>query len=216
MLDKILDIIFPPVCGACGRMDKNSLCKKCEIELKKQAVFGIDNYKDDYNKYFEEHLYVFMYSGVVRSIILNYKFNEDSYLYKTFTNFLLKNENFVENIKSYDIIVPVPLSKKREKERGYNQSLLIAKEISGTTKINIDKTCLKKKKNIVAQSTLNKEDRQTNIEGAYIINNNKNIQNKRVLIIDDIYTTGSTVNECSKVLKQAGAKSIGILTIAKD
>lgn len=216
MLDKILDLIFPPVCGVCGRIDKNSLCKKCEIELKKQAVFGIDNYREDCQKLFDEHLYIFTYSGVIRDIMLNYKFNDDSYLYKTFTNFLLKNENFVENINSYDIIVPVPLSKKRKMERGYNQSLLIAKEISKSTKIKINSDCLKKVKNIVAQSTLNKEDRQKNIEGAFILKNNKNIQNKKVLIIDDIFTTGSTVNECSKIIKQAGATNIGILTIAKD
>lgn len=216
MLDKILDLIFPPVCGVCGRIDKNFLCKKCEIELKKQAVFGIDNYREDCQKLFDEHLYIFTYSGVIRERMLNYKFNDDSYMYKTFTNFLLKNENFVENIKSYDIIVPVPLSKKRKKERGYNQSLLIAKEISKATKIRINNACLKKVKNIVAQSTLNKEDRQKNIEGAFILKNNKNIQNKKVLIIDDIFTTGSTVNECSKIIKQSGATNIGILTIAKD
>ena len=216
MLDKILDLIFLPVCGVCGRIDKNSLCKKCEIELKKQAVFGIDNYREDCQKLFDEHLYIFTYSGVIRDIMLNYKFNDDSYLYKTFTNFLLKNKNFVENINSYDIIVPVPLSKKRKMERGYNQSLLIAKEISKSTKIKINNDCLKKVKNIVAQSTLNKEDRQKNIEGAFILKNNKNIQNKKVLIIDDIFTTGSTVNECSKIIKQAGATNIGILTIAKD
>lgn len=216
MLDKILDIFFPPVCGVCGRIDKNSLCKKCELQLKSQAVFGIDNYKEDYNKYFDEHLYVFLYSGVVRSIILNYKFNDNAYLYKTFANFLLKNTNFVENIKRYDIIMPVPLSKKRKKIRGYNQSELIAKQISYITKVTMDTKSIKKVKNIVAQSTLNKEERQNNIEGAYIIKNKNNIQNKNILIVDDIYTTGSTVNECSKILKQAGSKNIGVLTIAKD
>lgn len=216
MLDKILDIIFPPVCGVCGRIDQNSLCKKCELQLKSQAVFGIDNYKKDYSKYFDNHFYIFLYSGIIRSILLNYKFNDNAYLYKTFTNFLFKNQKFVENIKRYDIIVPVPLSKKREKTRGYNQSELIAKHISYITKIRMDKKCLKKVKNIVAQSTLNKEERQNNIAGAYVINKSKNIQNKNILIVDDIYTTGSTANECSKTLKKAGAKNIGVLTIAKD
>ena len=216
MLDKILDIIFPPVCGVCGKIDKNSLCKKCELQLRSQAVFGIDNYKEDYSKFFVDHYYIFLYSGIIRSILLNYKFNDNAYLYKTFTNFLFKNQNFVENIKRYDIIVPVPLSKTREKTRGYNQSELIAEHISYTIKIKMDKKCLKKVKNIVAQSTLNKEERQNNIAGAYVINNSKNIQNKNILIVDDIYTTGSTANECSKILKQEGAKNIGVLTIAKD
>lgn len=213
MLDEILDIIFPPICGVCGKIEKNFLCKKCEMKLEKQAVFGQESYSD---RYFDEHLYVFLYSGVIRSLLLNYKFNDNTYLYKTFTNFLLKNKKFVENIKRYDIIVPVPLSKKREKERGYNQSLLLAKEISKSTKIKLNNKCLKKIKNLVAQSSLNKNERYKNIKGAFALKHNKIIQNKKVLIIDDIFTTGSTVNECSKVLKEAGAAKIGILTIAKD
>ena len=73
-----------------------------------------------------------------------------------------------------------------------------------------------KTKNIQPQSTLKKEDRITNIENVYSITNNENIKDESVLLFDDIYTTGSTVNECSRILKQAGAKNIGILTIAKD
>lgn len=216
MLDKVLDIVFPPVCGVCGRIDKNSLCKKCEIGLKNQAVFGTDQYCIGEEKYFNEHLYVFMYSGTIRKMMLNYKFNDSSYLYKTFTNFLLKNEKFVEKIKKYDIIVPVPLSKKREKERGYNQSVLIAKEISNFTNIRLNKGNLKKVKNIVAQSNLDKEKRQQNIKGAYILTNPGDFKHKKVLIIDDIYTTGSTANECCKTIKRADTKQVGVLTIAKD
>ena len=216
MLDLVLDIIFPPVCGVCGRINKNSLCKKCEIQLKKQEVFGTDNYKEDLDKYFDEHLYIFMYGGIIRSLMLDYKFNDNSHLYKTFSNFLLKNEKFVENIKRYDIIVPVPLSKKRKMERGYNQSELIAREISNSVNVFFDSYCLRKTKNTTAQSTLDKQDRLINAEGAYEVRNPKKLSQKRVLIFDDIYTTGSTVNECSKIIKQVGAKSIGVLTIAKD
>lgn len=216
MLDEILDIIFPPVCGVCGRIDKNSLCKKCEIQLKKQAVFGTDSYKKDYDKYFYEHLYIFMYSGIIRSLMLDYKFNDNSYLYKTFANFLLKNEKLVENIKRYDIIVPVPLNKQRKMKRGYNQSELIARKISNSTNIKLNKYCLKKVTNTTAQSTLSKQERLNNVEGAYIITKNKDLKQKKVLIFDDIFTTGSTVNECSKLIKQAGATRVGVLTIAKD
>ena len=216
MLDFLLDLIYPPVCGVCGKMDKNSLCKKCEIQLKKQAVFGIDDYSQNSAKKIDEHMYIFMYGGVIRQIFLNYKFNEKAYLYKTFTNFLLKNEKFVEIIKSYDIIMPVPLSKERRKKRGYNQSELIAKEISKKLKIPINQTSLKKVQNIVAQSTLNKEQREKNIQGAYILKNAKSLKSKKVLIIDDIYTTGSTINECSKILYEVGTNKIGALTIAKD
>ena len=212
----ILDLIYPPVCGICGKIDKNSLCNKCNLKVKKEAVFGVDEYCETQDKLFDEHLYVFIYSGIIRNAILNYKFNNKSYIYKTITKFLLKNEKFVEIIKSYDIIIPVPLSKKRMKERGYNQSELIAKEISKTLNIDLNKQSLIKNQNTVAQSTLNKEERLKNSQGVYTLKYPNKITNKNVLIIDDIYTTGSTVNECSKKILKANPEKIGVLTIAKD
>ena len=208
-------MIFPQVCGVCGKLDKNSLCKKCENLLKKQSEFTIYE-NDKLENYFDEHMYFFKYEGIIRKIILNYKFNEKSYLYKTFTNFMIKNEIFCEYIKKYDIIIPVPISKKRNKERGYNQSFLIAKELSKKQNIKLENNCLIKSKNIIEQSKLNKEQRQKNIEGVYSVTNKQNIENKSILLVDDIYTTGSTVNECSKLLKNLKVEKIGILTIAKD
>ena len=97
--------------------------------LKKEAIIGSDNYHNK-NIYFQEHIYLFMYEGIIRKTILNYKFNEKSYLYKTFSKFLLNNKKIVGKLKCYDIIMPVPISYKRWKQRGYNQSYLIAKSIS--------------------------------------------------------------------------------------
>lgn len=121
-------------------------------------------------------------------------------------------------MKKYDIILVVPISKKREKERGYNQSELIAKEISKIISVKIEKKILYKVKNTKPQSTLNKQQRQENAKGAYIAKNTSKIENKKILIIDDIYTTGNTVSECAKMLTEKGIKrnNIGILTIAKD
>ena len=161
-------------------------------------------------------MYIFKYEGQIRQLIIDYKFNEKSYIYKTFVNFLLKNKKIFENIKKYDKIIPVPISKKRYKERGYNQSLLIANEISKQTNLELVNNCLIKTKNIIEQSKLNKEDRQQNIQGVYSIQNEEIITNKKVLLIDDIYTTGSTVNECSKILQQARPERIGVLVLAKD
>ena len=131
-------------------------------------------------------------------------------------NFLLKQQKVFEIIKTYDIILPVPISKKRYKQRGYNQTELIAREIRKRTDIELVTNCLYKEKNNVPQSTLNKEDRIENVKNAYIIKNSKIIKDKRVIIFDDIYTTGSTVNECSKLLKQNNVKEILVMTIAKD
>ena len=208
-------MIYPPTCGICGKIDREFLCKRCYKKLENQAEFVIQKYKNNEMK-FKEHLYVFKYEGVVRRYILKYKFQDKSYLYKTFVNFLLKNEKFFEIIKSYDTIIPVPISKKRQKERGYNQSYLLAKEIAKKTGINIEINCLYKSKNIIEQSKLNKEDRVQNIQGVYELRNYKKIINKKIILLDDIYTTGSTVNECCKILKVASPNKIGVLTIAKD
>ena len=215
LISKILDFIYPPICGVCKKIDKNSLCNKCEKILKENSVFGIDNYEQD-EKNFDEHLYIFMYQGIIRKMILNYKFNDRAYLYKTFVNFLLKNEKFVEKIRFYDIIIPVSLHRKREKQRGYNQSALIAEELGKNLKIPVNKECLYKTKNVIPQSSLSKEEREINIKDAYVLKNSQKLIEKKVLLIDDIYTTGNTADECSKTIKKANINKIGILTIAKD
>ena len=213
--------MYPPICGICEKINKDALCPKCNLELKNQAEMRIlpkeeieENIKKE--KYFEELMYIFKYEGQVRKLILDYKFNEKSYLYKTFVNFLLKNEKIFENIKKYDKIIPVPISKKRKKERGYNQSMLIAEEIANKTNLELVNNCLIKTKNIIEQSKLNKEDRQQNIQGVYSLKNQRLITNQKILLVDDIYTTGSTVNECCKTLQQANPKTIGVLVLAKD
>ena len=228
--EKIINLIYPQVCGICGKINNKTICSKCNIQLKKQEKMGIltkeklEENSLEMEKHFEELMYIFKYEGQIRELILDYKFNEKSYMYKTFVNFLLKNKKIFENIKKYDKIIPVPISKKRYKERGYNQSLLIAKEISmqisyetnNNIKLELVNNCLIKTKNIVEQSKLNKEDRQHNIQGVYTLKNGSILTNKSILLIDDIYTTGSTVNECSRVLQQAKPNKIGVLVLAKD
>ena len=228
--EKIINLIYPQTCGICGKINNKTICSKCNIQLKKQEKMGIltkeklEENSLEMEKHFEELMYIFKYEGQIRELILDYKFNEKSFMYKTFVNFLLKNKKIFENIKKYDKIIPVPISKKRYKERGYNQSLLIAKEISmqisyetnNNIKLELVNNCLIKTKNIIEQSKLNKEDRQHNIQGVYTLKNGSILTNKSILLIDDIYTTGSTVNECSRVLQQAKPNKIGVLVLAKD
>ena len=215
ILEQILNLFYPPVCGICGKLNQNFLCQKCNNTLKNQAKFNVENFQKK-EKYFKELLYIFKYEGIIRKTILKYKFQEGSYLYKTFVNFILKNQKFFEFIKSYDTIVPVPISKKRYNERGYNQSYLIAKEISKKTKLELQNRCIIKRKNVIEQSKLNKEKREKNIKGVYEIIDKENLQNKRIILVDDIYTTGNTVNECCRILQKAQPKSISVIVIAKD
>lgn len=195
---------------------QNDLCNKCKTLLNKQQIIGIDNYSLSQEKEFNEHMYLYAYDGIIRSLILKYKFQEKTYLYKIFLKNLKNNKKIYLFLKKYDIIIPVPISKKREKQRGYNQSSLLAKEISKDFNIKYNEKILMKDIHTEPQSSLSKEDRIKNVKNVYSVKNSEKIINRNILLIDDIYTTGNTVNECSRVLKQSGAKNIGILTIAKD
>lgn len=211
--DKIINIIFPQVCGICGRINKNSLCPKCEFMLKKYKDFKIEKILD---RDFENLIYLFHYEGIIRQLILKYKFKEKAYLYKTFVNFLLKDEKIFQKFQTYDKIISVPISKKRNKQRGYNQSELIAKEIAKKINISYENNILYKVKDVVEQSKLSKEERIENIKSVYDIRNKENLENRKILLLDDIYTTGSTVQECCKILKQGKPKKIDVFVIAKD
>ena len=120
----------------------------------------------------------------------------------------------MELFGSYDIIGAVPIHKKRKDERGYNQSELIAKELAKSIPNLEYKKILTKTKNNKRQSELNKEERIQNVKDVYEIQNKPIIKNKKIVLFDDIYTTGNTVNECSRVLKENGAKEVLAITLA--
>ena len=209
----LLELVYPNVCGFCNKICKNELCNKCKMKI---IQHQIDIVIKPENKYFKELISILKYEGIIRDKILQYKFEDTAYIYKTFAKIVLKNKKVCGLLKKYDIIIPVPIHKKRKLQRGYNQTQLIAKEISKNIDIKLCNNVLVKNKNTIAQSKLNKNKRKQNIKGAFKALNVQNIQGKSVLLFDDIYTTGSTANECSKILKEAGAKTVGVLTIAKD
>ena len=213
-MEFILNLIYLPVCAFCGEINYNFLCKKCENKLRKIEKIKVEKYK---NKYYNEHIYLYKYQDI-RNEILKYKFNNKAYYHKSFSKIIVNNKKMCKILKSYDIIIPVPIHKKRRKERGYNQAELIAKEISKNILSLKYLDVLKKEKNTVAQSTLNKKERLNNLKNVYKIKDItiNELENKKVLIFDDIYTTGTTANECAKVIKVLNPEKIGILTIAKD
>ncbi len=206
----ILEIIYPKTCGMCEDISKSYLCGKCKLKLKEVLKLNTVVYK---NKYFDSHTYLFKYEEKIRDKLLKYKFRDYSYLYKFFSEIIINNCNLQNN---YDIILPVPIHKKRKQMRGYNQSELIAKEIAKNMNMEYSNRVLIKMVNTVPQSSLNQTQRMSNVMGIYKVINSQIIDQKRILLIDDIFTTGSTVNECAKILKQNGAKTIDVLTIAKD
>lgn len=112
------------------------------------------------------------------------------------------------------MIISIPLHHKKELSRGYNQALLISKALSRELKIPECSGVLKRIKYTDAQSLLKKGDRSINVKGAFRVINSDMIKDKSILLVDDILTTGSTANECSKVLKEAGARIVDAAVIA--
>ena len=107
------------MCGICGKVNNKALCNKCEVKIKKEFKFNTDNYESDIEKNFVEHHYFFKYEYLIRNQIISLKFHEKPYIYQTITYFLKKMQKSFENLKKYDIIIIVPLSKQRKRERGY-------------------------------------------------------------------------------------------------
>lgn len=214
LYENIINLIYPQSCLICGKQSKKEyLCNNCENILEKEAVYKIENSR---NKYFEKYAYIFKYENNVRKIILDYKFNDKAYFYEIFAKFLLKNKKICRFFETYDIITPVPIHKKRKALRGYNQSKLIARKIANSYENLEYLELLEKKINNKPQSSLTKLERIQNTKNVYCAKKIEKINGKNIILIDDIYTTGSTVNECSKILKQNGARNVAIITIAKD
>lgn len=212
MIEKAINLLFPQRCEICNTLGKY-ICSNCYKQLTKYELQNNSN-----EKYF-----LYKYEELIRKMIINYKFNGKGYLYNLFSECILNNEKACEFIKQYDVLVPVPLHKKRRNERGYNQSELIAEKITKElqkketfNKIILNEKLLKKIKNTKPQSKQNLKGRVKSVKGVYIVNKPIEIRGKKVLLFDDIYTTGSTYRECKKVLLNAGATEVGIFTIAKD
>lgn len=218
-LKNMLFFIFPRKCEMCETISESYICDKCKSKLEKTELYlnRIDDYSKDNTKYFDEHAYIFEYNSIIREKIIEYKFKNKPYLGKMFSEFFVKNEKLYGFLQKYDIIIPVPMTKKKVRKRGYNQSELIAKQIAkGMPNLKLETKVLIKIKENKTQSSLNKKQRQENVKDVYKVQNVEKIKEKNVIIFDDIYTTGATVNECARALKLGGANKIAVLTIAKD
>lgn len=212
-INSALDYFFPAICGMCGEINENYICNNCYENIKKIKKCVINEYN---NRNFSKHLYIFRYEGIIRNKIIEYKFEDKGYLYKMFAKIILSDKKTCNFIKKYDVIIPVPISKKRKKKRGYNQSELVANELAQKLNQDIWTDIIIKKKDNKPQSELNKLERIKNVEDIYEINKPIEVKNKKVLLLDDIYTTGSTVNEIARKLKQNQTQEIGVITLAKD
>ena len=212
MLKFVLDLFFPPVCGICGDFNKDWICRKCKekLDLKKKSIIT-----NTYGKNYEKFIFLFLYEDI-RNLILDYKFKGKAYLYNTFCRLILDDEKICEELKKYDVIIPVPMNKTKKAQRGYNQTELIAKYLAKELNLEYNNKSLQKIKSNKTQSTLSEKERFNNVKNVFEVKNKELIANKKIIIFDDILTTGATIDECSKVLKKNMVNDIVVLSLAKD
>lgn len=209
MLEKLLNFIFPITCLECGKISNSSICMDCLKLIEYGEIIKCENREINYL------ISLFKYEKI-RSKILRFKFYNSPYMYNYFADLILNNDKIVSLIKKFDIIIPIPMYKKKMQERGYNQTELIANKIGKELNIKVRTNILVKTKNTKTQSLLKYKDRINNLKDSFEVRNVKSLENKNVLLIDDIYTTGSTIIECCRSLKRnVILKGISVLVVAK-
>jgi ComF family protein len=167
-----------------------------------------------HRKYFTMARALGAYEGSLREAIHRWKYEGKTYLTPFFAEWMEEGLNRHWGPHSLDLLIPVPLHTQRLRERGFNQALLLVKELSRRTGIPYRKTILQKKKPTIPQVNLSGTEREKGLRGAFQVIGKEELLGKSVLLVDDVYTTGATVNECSKVLLRGGAERVNVLTLA--
>ncbi|MDR1560919.1 MAG: ComF family protein, partial [Holosporaceae bacterium] len=222
-LKTLKNLCFPITCCCCKNfVETEGLCPECWKKIKwisnpKCKICGIPFEIDveaicpfclKKKPYFDRAVSVFNYDNFSKRLILKFKYEDVTYISKKLANWMYRvSEN---DIKNADIIVPVPIHFIKRLKRKYNQSELLAMELEKLSNIIYEPRILKKIKRTNQQEGLSREKRLKNVKGSFGIDQNyaEILHSKTVVLVDDVLTTGATVNECAKVLKQAGATKV--------
>ena len=220
-----LSFLFPQRCVGCGR-EGDYICHSCRISLTKieppvcplcgrpqsggLVCSGCYNWQADIDGIRS----AFRFDGVIRKAIHEFKYQNLRAIASTLAQ--LMNEYLVANPIPGEVLVPVPLHNKRLRERGYNQSGLLAKELGHLAELTVNDSCLVRNiYNLPQAKTSNVEERRHNVKGIFTCRGDA-LKGKDVLLIDDVATSGATLNACATALKLAGARSVWGLTLARE
>ncbi|WP_432662658.1 ComF family protein [Wukongibacter baidiensis] len=233
-IDTFLNFIYPRniYCIICNssieREEEYSICDECKDKLKfiwektcdkcgkpLDELYLADRCPEciDNSHYYTKAVSCIEYDDSAKKTIYDLKYHKKRYIAYHVAE-IIYDRLIESDIHDFDIIIPVPLHKARQRERSFNQAGIISKYIGKMMNIDVDNRSLIRCRNTITQNQLTKEERRKNLEDAFEIINNNNIRDKNVLLIDDIYTTGSTVNQCSKVLTESGALNVYVATFA--
>lgn len=215
----------PRICPLCkSKQDQLMVCKDCLEKLAKYkkalgqcqrcGSFGsrakICNNCRNWPKYFKTNRSAIPYEKEYRELLHLFKFRKQGWLVPVIVDLM----SGLVPPEPIDLVIPVPLHKNRFKERGFNQSALIAQELALRTGLTYNDRILIRQLDTPHQTGLDVYQRQTNLLNAFKVTNPDEIRKKSILIIDDTFTTGTTLLECAKTLHQRGAQSVYGITLA--
>lgn len=228
-IKSFIDFLLPPLCPICRQRitHNNTLCARCFAELSfisntvcqkcgaplpyEQARLCVHCLKK--MPIFDKALSVLKYDETSKALILPFKHTD----YIEIAPLLAKwmNQRGKDLISNCDCIVPVPLHLYRLFKRKYNQSALLARKLAKINHKEYLPRCLKRCRYTKSQGHMNPKQRKKNVRNAFKVCPKYHLKDKVVLLIDDVMTTGATINECAKILKKNGAKSVYVLTLAR-
>lgn len=213
ILREFLSVFFPTRCPYCREVirDDAPLCADCRETLVLQREPVEVSRSPDGRPVI--CIAPFVYRDTVKAALMRFKFGDRPGLAESFGRSMAEQVVKAAGDDSFDLITSVPLSRKRQKERGYNQAELLARRVAECLHGEYQDLLVKYKHN-EAQHTLGREARRQNVEGVYRIEPSVPLRGKRILLCDDIVTTGSTLAECSRLLYEAGAGEVWCVTLA--
>lgn len=203
--------IFPSVCPFCGEpvSGEETCCVSCRKTVRPKMIkraFSLENGRS------LSCLAVFPYEAV-RKAVLDLKFRDVKHNGAVFGSLMTEHKEVGQFLKGAEGLVPVPISKKRREERGYNQSELIAEALHDFCGVPVV-SGLVKHRHTEAQSTLSREERLRSVKGAFSVKDDDAVEGKSVLLVDDIVTTGATLCACADALYSAGALEVRALAFS--
>ncbi|MDQ1329531.1 MAG: hypothetical protein QG641_2822 [Candidatus Poribacteria bacterium] len=226
LLRSLIQFLYPSQCRHCEEnldpADGHYICKSCWEEVKfieepfcqtcgyplnpsvllPEKVFSCDNCPDDVK--FRKARAIAYYKSAVGTAITLLKDQDKTIMADPLADLMFNSMTRLLDVQDYDYIMPVPIHKKKMRKRGYNQMELIGRRLSTKTGIPLEVRSLVKSVNTLPQRGLGAEDRQKNIKDSFEVLDRSKIEGKRILLIDDVMTTGATVSECAKVLLRDG------------
>ncbi|HXM73978.1 MAG TPA: ComF family protein [Chthoniobacterales bacterium] len=232
-LGAIASLFYPPVCTICSAnvAPREYLCEECEAKITRivppfcakcsepfeGAITGPFTCANCAHRtiYFDAAVSAYRSRGIVRRIILDFKYGRRLYLRHLVARWLfaaLDDDRLRQ--QRFDVIVPVPLHSARERERGFNQATLLAELASAQMSLQA-RPLLERTRYTTTQTAFDRAERMENLHGAFRLRKSADVRKLRVLLIDDVLTTGSTLSECARVLKKAGAISVHAATAAR-